>query len=260
MAAAGLDSRELRSAELPAEVVSILTDNMGEAFCLLDREFRVLFLNREALRLDGRSPQELIGKSHWEAWPASVGTVVETNYRRAIAGEIVNFEYRYQSDIHDVWFSIRAVPSSEGLALFYRDIGDDRRAADRFLDVNRRLNAVLNNASVAIFLMDEHQHCAYMNAAAERLTGYTLAETQGRPLHDVIHHTRPDGSHYPLEECPIDRAFPERAHTAGEEIFVSTTSRSWPVPFWTRSRRRSVRSSRCATSPQRKPQLQRASC
>ena len=98
-------------------------------------------------------------------------------------------------------------------------------------DAERQLNAVLNNASVAIFMMDEHQRCSYMNAAAERLTGYTLAETQGRALHDVIHHTRPDGSHYPLSECPIDRAFPEELNVQGEEIFVRKDGTFVPVAF-----------------------------
>lgn len=95
----------------------------------------------------------------------------------------------------------------------------------------RRLNAVLDNASVSIFLMDDHQRCIYMNAAAERLTGYRLEETLDRPLHDVIHHTRPDGSHFPLEECPIDRAFPERAHQQGEEVFVHRDGHFYPVAF-----------------------------
>jgi PAS domain S-box-containing protein len=100
-----------------------------------------------------------------------------------------------------------------------------RRAAER------RLDAVLNNASVAIFLMDERQHCIYMNAAAERLTGYRFEETLGRPLHDVIHHKRPDGSHFPLEECAIDRAFPENNNMQGEEVFVHKDGRFYPVAF-----------------------------
>lgn len=108
----------------------------------------------------------------------------------------------------------------------------ERERADAALaDTSLRLNAVLDNATVAIFLMDERQHCAYMNAAAERLTGYTLAETQGRPLHDVIHHTRPDGSHFPLHECVIDRAFPENANTQGEEVFVHKDGHFYPVAF-----------------------------
>jgi len=95
----------------------------------------------------------------------------------------------------------------------------------------RRLNAVLDNASVAIILMDERQHCAYMNAAAERLTGYSFAETRGRPLHDVVHHTRPDGSPFPIEECAIDRAFPENNNQQGEEVFVHKDGSFYPVAF-----------------------------
>lgn len=105
------------------------------------------------------------------------------------------------------------------------------RQALRASEAERRLNAVLNNASVAVFLMDEHQHCAYMNAAAERLTGYTFKETQGRPLHDVIHHTRPDGSHFPLNECAIDRAFPENHNVQGEEVFVHKDGSFYPVAY-----------------------------
>jgi len=95
----------------------------------------------------------------------------------------------------------------------------------------RRLNAVLSNASVSIFMMNEIQHCVYMNPAAERLTGFTLSETTGRPLHDVIHHTRPDGSHFPLSDCAIDRAFPENANTQGEEVFVHKDGHFYPVAF-----------------------------
>jgi PAS domain S-box-containing protein len=115
--------------------------------------------------------------------------------------------------------------------------GADRSAAEdgqpeRQIDrTDLRLAAVLDNASVAVFLMDENQHCAYMNPAAERLTGYTLAETRGRPLHDVVHHTHPDGTPFPIEDCPIDRAFPERKHMTGEEIFVHKDGHFYPVAY-----------------------------
>jgi PAS domain S-box-containing protein len=101
----------------------------------------------------------------------------------------------------------------------------------RSAETEQRLQAVLNNATVAVFVMNEHQHCTYMNAAAEQLTGYTVEETQGRPLHDVIHHTRPDGTHFPLHECAIDRAFPENNQEQGEEVFVHKDGSFYPVSF-----------------------------
>ncbi len=100
-------------------------------------------------------------------------------------------------------------------------------------DTQRRLQAVLNNASVAIFLMDDRQRCVYMNRAAELLTGFTLDEVVklDRPLHDIIHHTYPDGRPFPLHECAIDRAFPEHNQTQGEEVFVHKDGHFYPVGF-----------------------------
>lgn len=100
-------------------------------------------------------------------------------------------------------------------------------------DTERQLKAVLNNATVAIFLMDERQRCIYMNRAAEELTGFTLDEVLAldRPLHDIIHHTHPDGRPFPLEECAIDRAFPANDREQGEEVFVHKDGGFYPVAF-----------------------------
>ncbi|QOL50002.1 GAF domain-containing protein [Massilia litorea] len=82
-----------------------------------------------------------------------------------------------------------------------------------------------------MFVMDERQCCVYMNPAAELLTGYRLEEVQGGPLHDFVHHTRPDGQAYPLAECPIDRAAPANLQERGEETFVHRDGTFYPVQF-----------------------------
>ncbi len=95
----------------------------------------------------------------------------------------------------------------------------------------RYLETVCDNATLALFVMDEFQHCVYMNPAAEQLTGFMLDEVQGRALHDIIHHTRPDGSPYPLCECPIDQAFPQNNQEQGEEVFVHRDGHFYPVAY-----------------------------
>jgi PAS domain S-box-containing protein len=119
----------------------------------------------------------------------------------------------------------------ERLLSVSRDITPMKESEEALQESQRRLNAVLENASVSVFLMDERQECVYMNTAAEKLTGFSLSEVQGRPLHALIHHTRPDGSHYPIEECPIDRAFPERHQTTGEDVFIHKDGTFYPVAF-----------------------------
>lgn len=127
-------------------------------------------------------------------------------------------------------FAAKLLPDGTGFE-FVLDITDRKQTEASLRDTTRRLNAVLENASVAIFVMDERQHCIYMNPAAEALTGYTLAETEGRSLHDVVHHTYPDGRPFPIEECAIDRAFPENNKEQGEEVFVHKDGSFYPVAF-----------------------------
>lgn len=93
------------------------------------------------------------------------------------------------------------------------------------------LNAVCENASGALFVLNEEQHCIYMNTAGFELTGFSLDELQGRPLHDIIHHTHPDGRHYPIEDCPIDRAFPQSRRERGQDVFVHKDGHFYNVEY-----------------------------
>lgn len=113
------------------------------------------------------------------------------------------------------------------VAIAYRDV----TAATLGERAERQLVAITNNATLGLLLMDEKQQCVFMNPGAEKIIGFTLAEVRGKPLHDFIHHTRPDGSPYPMEECPIDRALPTRNQEQGEEVFVHPDGHFYPVAF-----------------------------
>lgn len=95
----------------------------------------------------------------------------------------------------------------------------------------RYFEAAWRNASVALFITDERQRCTYMNPAAVQVTGYTLDELEGRSLHEVAHHSRPDGSPYPKDECPIVLALSGRGRVQGEETFVHKHGHYYPVAF-----------------------------
>lgn len=86
---------------------------------------------------------------------------------------------------------------------------------------NRLKQTITDNATVALFMMDANGYCTFMNPAAEEMTGYTFEEIRQKPLHYMIHHKHPDGSDYPLEMCPLDKALPTnndlRAH---EDVFI----------------------------------------
>ena len=55
-----------------------------------------------------------------------------------------------------------------------------------------------------IYGVDREGRCTFVNRAAQDALGYASAEELvGGNMHDLIHHTRQDGSPYPQEDCPL---------------------------------------------------------
>jgi PAS domain S-box-containing protein len=122
-----LGQRALRESEQRARGV---LDGMDEAFILLDPEFRILRINPAGLRLDRRPESEIIGRTHWEVWPNTENAPLGEFYKRAMAERVpATFENRYTwPDGREAWTEIRAYPAPDGLAVFYRDITERKRA------------------------------------------------------------------------------------------------------------------------------------
>lgn len=125
----------------------------------------------------------------------------------------------------------RTAQLSAAIAEQKREMAERKQREQELAEQRRLYKSVTDNAALSLFIVDESQQCVFMNPAAEALTGFALAEVMGRPLHDVLHHTRPDGSPYPAGECPIDQAFPKNDREQGEEVFVHKDGRFYNVAF-----------------------------
>ena len=92
------------------------------------------------------------------------------------------------------------------------------------------LKTLTDNAASALMLLDVRGHVTFMNPAFTRITGYTETDVRGRTAHEVIHYKRPDGRHYPIEECPIDRSYWDLKPAQGiREVFVRKDGTLFPV-------------------------------
>lgn len=102
---------------------------------------------------------------------------------------------------------------------------------------NLKYQAYLNktiteNAASSLFMLDENGHPTFMNPAAEKLTGYRLEEIKDHHLHYTIHYKKEDGSEYPLEACPIDRALKElKSIQNQEEVFTDKKGRTFSASY-----------------------------
>jgi len=166
---------------------------------------------------------------------ASVGELIA----EAVAfGGDYHAEYRILStdgSVHWIIARGRCLKDDEGKAVRFPgvtfDITDRRRTEEQLREASAHLNAILDNTSMAVFLLDEEQRCTFANAAAERLTGYSAADLLGRPLQGVVHKLLPDGTPYRPEESLFCRAFTERTQTSGEKLFVAPDGSFYPIAF-----------------------------
>ena len=72
-----------------------------------------------------------------------------------------------------------------------------------------QLGLLLESTGDGIFGIDLAGHCMFINRAGAELLGYEAAEVLGCNMHDLTHHSHPDGSPYPDTDCPIPNASDE---------------------------------------------------
>jgi PAS domain S-box-containing protein len=136
------------------ERAASLMENLTEGFCVFDRDFRFVYMNTAGARFIDMSRQELIGRTQWEAFPASVGTTVEREFRRAMVERVtIEFENHYAP--WDLWYSIKVYPAENGgLCVLYRDITELKRIADVKHRADELIQRAFDTQSVGIIEWD----------------------------------------------------------------------------------------------------------
>jgi PAS domain S-box-containing protein len=97
-----------------------------------------------------------------------------------------------------------------------------------------QIRLLLNSTAEGIYAIDTAGNCTLINKAALLTLGYsTRIEVLGKNMHQLIHHTRTDGSECKVEACEIYKAFRKGTGThRDDEIFWKADGTSFPVEFF----------------------------
>jgi len=91
---------------------------------------------------------------------------------------------------------------------------------------------ILDSAEEGILGLDSQGNHTFVNRAAARMLGYRAEELISYPSHSAWHHTKPEGSPYPTEECPICAAYRDgKVHRISSEVFWRKDGTSFPVEY-----------------------------
>ena len=110
---------------------------------------------------------------------------------------------------HDSSDYRRGVPRS-GLL---QSEGSPADAVKEKLLLAEHLELLMASTDQGIYGIDRWGRCTFVNPSAAQMLGYRPDELLGERMHQLVHHTRSDGSPYPVEECPIYQAFEENRGT-----------------------------------------------
>ena len=101
------------------------------------------------------------------------------------------------------------------------------------LELKAELQLILNAVVEGICGLDMEGNVTFCNHALLKMTGYQTEEIIGKNLHDLLHHSRPEGTKDPAEECaPIRAVTAQReAHIEGE-YFWRKNGTCFPVEYW----------------------------
>lgn len=201
------------------------------------RDFIFLEYNRAAELADRVKREDIIGKQLTVAFPAvrefGLLAVLQRVWK---TGQPEHFPGAFYQDEHTSGWRdnyVYRLPSGEVVAI-YEDITERKQAEIALNDLNEKLGLLLNSMAEGAYGVDTNGMCTFVNQSFLRILGYDYAdEIIGKHIHELIHHSHPDGSPYPAQECRMYAAYQHfQAIHVDDEVFWRKDGRAIPVEYW----------------------------
>ncbi len=230
-----------------APYAMLLVDGQGEVKQVND--FGVKFAGADRLDMLDTAPGNALSCIHSGDDPKGCGhsptcptcpirqTIVSVlTSGNAIHGTEVRLERFVDGKQVSLWLKVNAnavlIDGQRHVVLTMDDISDRKNAEEELRTIETRQRLILQAAGEGIYGLDTHGNTTFVNPAAARLLGWDAKELIGQPQHSISHHTRPDGTAYPRETCPIYAAFKDGdVHKVDNEVFWRQDGTSFPVQY-----------------------------
>ena len=117
-----------------------------------------------------------------------------------------------------------------GLAKIVRDDSGTKQSEELLQYQLNLADAIASNAAEALFLVDSEGRTTFANPSAVQMFGWTQEELIGQFFHAKLHSRRPDGSPYPITECPHTHVLVSGETLRGQsDLFMHQDGRMLPV-------------------------------
>ena len=125
---------------------------------------------------------------------------------------------------------------TEELTVANEELLGAKNNAERIAEVNAQLAResalILNSATDGIIGVDLDTEPSFLNPAGARMLGRSLSDLKGVSIHNLIHHSRADGTPWPEGDCPLGQALLRGESLAvSDDTFWRSDGTSFPVEY-----------------------------
>ena len=231
-----------------ADLVRLLLNSTGEGIYGTDMEGNCTFANSACLKLLGfEKDTDLLGKHMhnlvhhtrpdgepypveecriYQSFREHEGVHVEDEIMICADGSSFSAEY---------WsYPVEQDGEFVGCVVTFTDITERLKVEAELRQTAEMVRSLLNSTGEGIYGTDMDGNCTFANPACLKLLGFEKdTDLLGKHMHNLVHHTRPNGDSYPVEECRIYQSFREHEGVHVEdEIMICADGSNFPAEYW----------------------------
>jgi PAS domain S-box-containing protein len=228
----------LRASELKYR--SLIESSTDVVFCV-NEQGQYQFTNQVFASTFGKTPDYFVGKTFRDVYPEEHAAYrYEATKRVFQTGKSESLVVTVPLPDKTLYFHATASPIKDEtgktiLALTHAvDITERMMAEDAIKRREEQIHLILDSIGEALYGIDLQGNCTFANPACCKMLGYAAQEELiGKNMHQLIHHSYPDGRPMPVEVCEIFQAFIAGKGTHNDnEVLWRKDGTSFPMEYW----------------------------
>jgi PAS domain S-box-containing protein len=173
--------------------IQTIFESITDAFFTIDSEWRITYANQQAGDVLKRPTSELLGRIIWGELSMPVGSKFEQQFRRAMI-QHCGLEFEEFHPPLGIWLEMRVYPLTDGLAVYFRDVTEKRRAKELLIKTNKKLEManyekkrIMDRSLDIICSFNALGQFLAVSPACHQILGYTDTELLGRHPLEFTH-------------------------------------------------------------------------
>jgi diguanylate cyclase (GGDEF)-like protein/PAS domain S-box-containing protein len=168
--------------------LELVSDNMPAMIGYVDAQRRYRFVNRFYEEWYGLPRSEILGRTLKDLIEPIYTDKFDANITRVLSGETVHFEAKARNgrELEAVYIPHRESGTIDGFFVLAQEVTERKAAARALFEEKERAEVTLRSIGDAVVVCDAQMRLTLLNPIAEEMTGWTLKEAAGKPVHEIV--------------------------------------------------------------------------